>query len=407
MALTITTAHLFDGHRWKGPASVRVRGDVIVEVTDPVADADILATTVVPGLVDYAVSASGYTERPDPEHPYAPEEAFATLCLRFGVTTIIDIANEWPALACLDAGAKSNGLPQILYGGARLCTTPRGRHDIVVTGSTCECVIRSQAALGASFLSLGKLDDADIVDRVVELAQELQLPLVWAAQDYEVPGLFWTLPEVTPVGEGPDWAAAIEDAAAYFAPQLEASNRWTVEGLLAAEQAHLASPVTPYARNFARMSGFVGRRIGRDVLERLCGHRQTSMLRSDIAQIVCGFADRGTCLAASGAVAAGVVPGLSLWHEIERLSSLLGEPMKALHSATAAGAGLWPGIGPGVIDAGRRADMLLFDTQLGDGSVGEFHQDLHTAIVGGRRHEVAQLDKEVRIMVEEACKEAV
>ena len=86
-ALRIAAGRLFDGFGWHGPCLLVIEDGVVSSIEPDQASADLWANTVLPGLVDFAVSASGYAELPDSSAPYAPERSFARMSLRYGVTT--------------------------------------------------------------------------------------------------------------------------------------------------------------------------------------------------------------------------------------------------------------------------------------------------------------------------------
>lgn len=410
--LTVAAGDLFDGHRWRGPSTVLVEGGDVVSV-EPGANpgAERRADVVLPGLVDWGVSAVGYADSPLVPHPFAAETAFARMCLRWGVTTVVDVANAPAPLAHLGDLAGQGAGPRLVHSGGRLCTEPTGRCDVRVDEGGADRAVAANELLGASLVSAGRLAGAGARTAVVKAAAARGVPLVLGRQEpRETPGLLVApepgLPPVPgygePVGEPGRW---------WYAPQLEAAARWTVDGLLAATDAALAAPFLPYARNFARVKGFLGRRIGRDVLRGYYGDRTAADLGDDRDRLAAAHLAAGTCLASSGAGAAGLVPGLSLWAELDRLAALPGpaggadgvDP--ALAAATGVAGDLLPPPAAGVLAPGRPADLLLCDGVRRGMAPGALRAGLVAVVLDGICEEVAVLAAEVDAMVAEAWRE--
>jgi hypothetical protein len=420
--LTVAAGDLFDGYRWLGPSTLTVAGGEVVSVepgaagaAGAVGGATLRADAVLPGLVDWGVSAVGYADTPLVPHPFAAETAFARMCLRWGVTTVVDVANAPAPLAHLGELARRGAGPRLVHAGGRLCSEPTGRCDVLVDEGGADRAVAANELLGAALVSAGRLSGAGVRTAVVKAAAARGIPLVLSRQEpRETPGLLVAaelagpgVPAVPgfgePVGEPGRW---------WYAPQLEAAARWTVDGLLAATDAALAAPFLPYARNFGRVKGFLGRRIGRDVLRGYYGDRAAADLGAGRERLAAAQLAAGTCLASSGAGATGLVPGLSLWAELDRLAALPGPdgrapagPDAALAAATGVAGGLLPGRTGGVLTAGRPADLLLCDGVRRGAAPGELRAGLVAVVRDGVCDEVAVLAREVEAMVAEACRE--
>jgi hypothetical protein len=275
-----------------------------------------------------------------------------------------------------------------VHAGGRLCTEPLGRTDVVVTdAATADRAVAANAAVGATLVSVGRVTDPAVGAALAAAAAARGMPLVLSRQGprRETPGL-----EVRTAGT------------AAYVPQLEAAARWTVDGLLASTDAATAAPFLPYARNFARVKGMMGRRIGRDVLRGFYGDRDPAQLEPDREQRAAKHLADGTCLASSGAGAAGLVPGLSLWAELDRLAAL-GGPAAALTAATGAASTVVPG--HGLLAPGLPADLLLSRGAGRDSPPSALREGLIGLVVAGNGMEVATLAAEVEELVTEAMRE--
>ena len=152
---------LFDGWQWRGPAVVDVHEATITGVRYGEASAPagaVRIATLTPGLIDVGVSASGYADLPSVTDPFAPERAFARMCLRFGVTTIVDINNSPAPLAFLESLAATGDGPLVVHSAGRLASTPTGRHDITIDVRRVDRVLQWQQDSGAVLASLGAVD---------------------------------------------------------------------------------------------------------------------------------------------------------------------------------------------------------------------------------------------------------
>lgn len=377
--LTIAADAVFDGERWSGAATVRCVQGRIAEVEaglDPTAD--VRADRLLPGLVDVGVSASGYAELPDDASPYAPEEAFARLCLRHGVTTVVDVENSAGPLSWLAELERRGRGPLVLHSAGRLASEPRGRHDVVVGTDDAVSAVAAVLHAGGSLVSLGLLD-VQGQRAVQDAARAAGLPVL-------------TSRPTTPRTPGSTLEAP--DGSTFVVPQLLATRRWTVDGLLGADDAHLAAPVLPHCRHFARSRGRWGRAVARPLVGRYYGDRDPALLPDRPERGVGDALRAGRCLASSGAGATGLVPGLSLWDEIGLLAALGGDDA-ALRSATSAPATALGRADLGRVRVGARADLLL----LGPGAAVPTVDDLRAVVLAGHLVETSELSTEVDDLV--------
>jgi len=388
--LEIFAEDLFDGAQWTGPATVVVEGGQIAAVRpggDP-QDAELSGAAVMPGLVDSGVSAVGYTEVPSVDDPFGPEAAFAGLCLRYGVTTVIDVNNTLAGVAYLDALARSHDGPRVVAAGGRLSTAPSSRQDVLVDARSVDGVIAGQHAAGAQIVSVGDIADAAVSAAVLTRARALSLAVAISRQvPCETPGLmFAAAGALARMDELPPPDHEDGDGGTLLAPQLEAVARWTVDGLMHAHDAAEAAAFLPYARNFARSGGgAVGRRIGRTILRRYYGDRDPEAVRDRDAPAVAALRAR-RCLASSGSGAAGLVPGASLWAELACLHAVAGagsEDGSVLFAATGAADELLGALRVGRVRPGYQADLLVLDAPGRGRDPGGLWESLTHVVVGG------------------------
>src|SRR5205823_5323663 len=100
-----------------------------------------------------------------------------------------------------------------------------------------------------------------VIESIQTHAAERRLPIAWSAQatGADQPGWVWTTTAHVPTPD--ERALATAGADTLICPSLEATARWTIDGLIEAEDAWMASPVLPFARHFAQSRGRIGRRI--------------------------------------------------------------------------------------------------------------------------------------------------
>ncbi len=377
--LVIAADAVFDGLEWIGPATVHCLDGRIADVAAGLdRAAEVRADRLLPGFVDVGVSASGYAELPDDAAPYAPEEAFARLCVRHGVTTIVDVENSPGPLSWLVELERRGRGPLVLHSAGRLASEPRGRHDVVVGSGEASTAVDAVAHAGAALVSLGLLD-VDVERAVRDAARVAGLPIM-------------TSRPTTP--RTPGSTLEVADGSTFVVPQLLATRRWTVDGLIGADDAHLAAPVLPHCRHFARSRGRWGRAVARPLVGRYYGDRDPSLL-PDLPERGVGEVLRaGRCLASSAAGATGLVPGLSLWDEVGLLAALGGLDA-ALRSATSVPATALGRADLGRIRVGARADLLL----VGPGAAVPSVDDLRAVVLAGRLVETSELSTEVDDLV--------
>jgi len=390
----IHARELFDGHRWHDGVRFTMFGGRIgqLESAGRPAPGDEAVACVMPGFVDCGAVATGYTERPT-DDPFRPERAFAKLCLRYGVTTVFDLGSSLPVAAYLARSGSPS--PRMMHSGGRLVSVARTRNDIVVDASTAQTVLDALAAARCPVLAVGAIDDGPTQTTIVRHARRRGLSIAWSAHTptVDLPGWLWTVhPTAVPSPAARAFTAPVDDEV-LVAPELEACARYTVDGLTDASEAWIAAPVLPYARHFAQSKGRLGRRVTRQVLEPMYGERDGDDLGSFRPIEVARAAGDGRCLTASGAGRAGLVPGLSLWAEAQRIHDLGTDEHEALHAATGAVGAL--GIrGIGTIREGGPADLLVLRSPpVVDGRLD--HHALSDVFVRGTRHRIADIAHEV------------
>ncbi len=411
--MRVVCEEMFDGARWCGPTTIEVAEGLVTSVepigsplgfisegdtwnSDPASSGSrkhLSAKTVLPGLVDSAISASGYAEVPSSADPYQPERAYARMCLRYGITTIVDVNNSQGALSYLQTLGESGQGPALIHSAGRIASVATGRHDIVVKPEAVESVIDAQVAAGATLVSVGQAVPATL-ERVLEAAAGLGLPVIVARQTApETPGFECIMPAV--------------NGGTYEIPQLHASLHWTVDGLLEAPDAHLASPVLPHCRHFTRSRGRIGRRIAQPIVGRYYADRNPSLLDPDLENMVGKALRAGRCVASSGGGSTGMVPGMSLWYELDRFYGMASNT-EAFGAATLVAAECVnhsdaPPPPFGSIRPGGRADLLL-STGDGHGLPSTFLDGMSVVVLAGVLHDVGELAKEVETLVAEATK---
>jgi hypothetical protein len=359
--MRIRADHVFDGDSWGGAADITVIDGRVATVT-PIGGSAVEhhVAAVAPGLIDVGVSASGYAELPSSTDPYAPERAYARMSLRYGVTTLVDVNNSPGPLSYLRSLAEAGDGPAIIASAGRLSSAPSGRHDQLVDSGTASAVVDELVVAGARLISVG-VAGAEVLAAVLRAAHRHGIPVVVARQTRPAtPGLMLVRrPEHLAVAFGNEAIAAGEDV--YFLPQLHATARWPVEGLLDAADAHLATPVLPHCRNFLRSQARIGKRIGRTIVGRYYGDREPALLDAHAGRRATAAAAVGRCLASSAGGETGMVPGLSIWHELACLERSV-EPEVAFACATSSPARALGKTDIGVVRPGACADLLLSDT---------------------------------------------
>lgn len=402
-ALRIAAGRLFDGFGWHGPCLLVIEDGVVSSIEPDQSSADLYAKTVLPGLVDFAVSASGYAELPDASAPYAPERSFARMSLRYGVTTYCDTNNSLGPLRYLEGLVVSGNAPRLVHSAGRLTAAPCGRHDIPVRAEDAEATVAALRQAGCGLLSVGLMPDAETFRRVCRAARAQGLAVVVSRQTLpEPPGLIVLRDEqLDAVQDASDaWRA---DLGGLFVPQIHASARWTVEGLLEAHDAYLASPVLPHCRNFVRSGGRIGKRIARPIVGRYYGDHEPELLDQHLESHAREALEHGRCVASSAGGLTGTVPGLSLWSELERLAALSSFEA-ALRCVTSVPASALGRSDIGRVRAGAAADLLLCESGESAGLAG-LRASLQTIVVGGRVLQAAALAVEVDELVATAVKE--
>lgn len=406
--MRIAAEHLWDGDRWCADVVVVVDGTAIRAVeragakpgAGPAAaagPADLRCRLLLPGLVDCGVLAEGYLEGPNTAQPFLPEEAFASLCLASGVTTVVDVGASLGPVTHLRDVAGTGAGPRILAAGVRLVSRPSRRADVRVRPGEVAPWLEALAAVGAPLISIGAAED-DLRAAALSAARARRLPVVIAPSEH--PGL-----EVWRARSAADQAGAApqdpcgETAQRWLIPQVEARSHWTVDGLLTVVGAERGRAFLPYARHFQRQRGFVGRRIARDVLTRLYGDRAAGDDPDEVLRTAAAGLVDGTVLAASGAGGAGLVPGDSLWAELARFALAAGNEA-ALRSATGSAAKAFdPTVG--VVRPGASADLVLCDASPADGPAA-WRGGLHTVVRAGRAWSVADVEERVRVLTDDA-----
>jgi dihydroorotase-like cyclic amidohydrolase len=399
----IRADHVFDGDSWGASADITVLDGRIATVT-PVGGggADRHVAAVAPGLIDIGVSASGYAEVPSSGDPYAPERAYARMSLRYAVTTLVDVNNSEGPLSYLRSLAKAGEGPAIVASAGRLATVPSGRHDHLVDSETASAVVDELVAAGACLVSVG-FTDPDVLETVLRVAERHDIPVVVGRQTQPAtPGLMLVRrPEHLAAASGQ--RAVLADGDVYFLPQLHATERWPVDGLLDAHDAHLATPVLPHCRNFLRSRGRIGKRIGRTVVDRYYGDREPALIDAKAGRRATAAAEVGRCVASSAGGETGMVPGLSIWHELACLERSVG-PEAAFASATSSPARALGLVDVGVVRPGAHADLLLSNTAQ-PATAAALLDGLLAVVVRGRLLEARDLEDEVDDLVASSLRE--
>ncbi|MEA2151439.1 MAG: hypothetical protein QOD69_3269 [Solirubrobacteraceae bacterium] len=401
--MRIRADHVFDGDSWGASADITVLDGRIAAVT-PVDDsaADHHVAAVAPGLIDVGVSASGYSEVPSAADPYAPERAYARMSLRYAVTTVVDVNNSPGPLSYLRSLAQAGEGPAIIASAGRLTTVPSGRHDHLVDRETASAVVDELVAAGACLLSVG-FTEPGVLEAILRVAERHDIPVVVGRQTQPAtPGLMLVRrPEHLAAAAGR--RAVLAGGDVYFLPQLHATERWPVEGLLDARDAHLATPVLPHCRNFLRSRGRIGKRIGRTVVGRYYGDREPALLDAEAGPRATAAASVGRCVASSAGGETGMVPGLSIWHELACLERSV-EPEAAFASATSAPARALGLADVGVVRPGAHADLLLSNTAQ-PVTASRLLEGLLAVVVRGRVLETRDLEDEVESLVAASLRE--
>lgn len=406
--MVVICQELFDGDKWCGPTEIVVADGLIQRVSSssPLVDRRrveaVRVPTVLPGLVDFGVSASGYAETPTPSDPFLPERSFARMSLRYGITTLVDVNNSIAPLRYLESLGGVGSGPHLVHSGARFASFASSRHDVLVTTDNVERLLEAAVQSGAKIASLG-LSAPEVVGRVERWALSAAVPLVISAQGApELPGL--SVVAHSPIGEED---ADVSAMVRYVAPQLHASSHWTVKGLLDAPNAHFASPVLPHCRNFLRGRGRIGRRIAEPIVGRYYPDREERLLDPLGERVAAAAVLERRCLASSAAGATGMVPGLSLWAELDRLAHLAKSGAIAMSAATSVPADILvaanEGVRVGRVAPGFRAD-LLFTAVGSDGELSEHLATLSSVVVAGRSHDISSLAAEVDDMISKAMR---
>lgn len=381
MNLTIVTDDLYDGSSWVGPASLELVSGRVARVSPSLAPDGLRAAAVLPGLTDFGVRATGYQEPPF-GHPFAPETAFAALCLAHGVTGVVDIASGAPVIAHLRGLSARDEGPRIAAALARLATEPTDRNDLTTSRDTVDATIASYYNAGADLASLGCL--------APETAQ--------LARDAARSAGLTVVETKDAAGKAPGLTATTPTGTSYTVPQIEARARWTVEGLVTVPGGHLAAPFLPYARHFANGDNPASRRIAKKRLRRIYPDRHPLPALDDTA-IRRALLD-GRCLASSGVGAAGLVPGLSLWRELEHLEQHDVPQPNLLHAATGAIRGALRQ--PIALGPGAPADLLLLGESGRGLDISSLRQAVAHVVVGGRVHARADLDATTTTLITDA-----
>lgn len=409
---SIRAADLFDGRAWLGPTAIHHEHGLIVAV-EPAprphpADADV----VLPGLVDCGVNAQGYLEGPAHGMPFLPEDAFAVLCLAAGALTVVDLGNDLGPLGHLEQRAEDADGPRVVSSVARVADRPTRRCDRAVCPGRLESYLDLLQAAGGALVACGDVDEATLAALAARSWRRSLTVVLSRCLAGAAPGLLFATGPWPAIPGFPAYRDPLVDpgdagtpAPGWFAPQLEASARWSIDGLMSAPDATRAQAFLPYARHFQKPRGVVGRRIGRDVLSRLYGDRDPDAVNYPAEGWAQQFTMAGRCLAASGSGSPGLVPGDSLWLELARLESVCGT-QTALRCATGSTQGLTLGWSSGLVAVGRPADLLVLRGASRRSGIGELRASLRTVLVRGHPHDVDALEARV-LALNRQCEEAL
>lgn len=348
---------MFDGDAWQSDVTLELRDGRIAGVlpgapsTSAGAPGAASVPVLLPGLIDCGVVAEGYLDGPaESTDPYAPELGFAHLCRAYGVTSVVDLG---AGLGCASRLLGSD-LLNVVSAICRVGATPTRRGDLAADPAAVAALLRGLHLLGAEVVALGWWPDQapDLVDAPASTVVRHR-----HTGQVSVPGLH------VRSAEGRD----------FIAPQEVACGLWTVPDMMTAQDATAGRSFLPYLRNYRGGSSFMGRRIARDVLTRLYGHRSSEDLggwpQAAFEELPDTAAVEHAVLAASGAGSAGILPGGALWDELEAIEGRLGTDV-ALRAATGNAAAAFPALGAGRIEPGARADLLVVGQPVGSSGAG-------------------------------------
>lgn len=361
-SLIIHAARLFDGEIWH--EDVTVVGDEVVQGIRPGKIQGALSIPlVVPGLVDCGVRPEGYTAGPVMTSTVRePEEAFVSLCTAYGVTSVVDVGSSYETSWWF----RHDGGVNYLAGGPRVSYRATSRSDIVVEPEEVEEVVRWIFNAGSAFVSIE-----------VEAASALKesFPRV-ITRDRDGT----TLPGLVVERSGSTW----------HAPQLMATKLWSVDGLLNRGDCTEARAFLPYFRYFTDGNSLMGRRASRHILNRIYGDRPTLDGINELFADTLNECPNVDCLLASSSSGSpGLVPGRSLWEEMEQLELIYGSEI-ALRAVTGNASSAFPELNAGKITVGHRFDALLSEFSVRKGwNVSQIWGSLRSLVVGGEQRSIS------------------
>ncbi len=337
---SITDVRVFDGIRLlDGPHRVRIDDGVIAAI-EPAADpgrpssADQLSVdgrgaTLLPGLIDAHVHLTGVDD-------------LKTLAAH-GITSALDMGT-WPSALVADlrraekvTDIRSVGAPAVGPGGGHARIPGLPVDSIISTPDDARALVRARVAEGADFIKVvterrgGGGPDQQCIDALVEAAHAhgkvviAHASVVGAVAMSQAAG-------VDVLTHAPIDAVLDDDAVA----QIVDAGRVVVPTL-------------------TMMEGVV-RNVGRPQIDYRHARDSVAALHRAGVPVVAG-----TDANSSPGVPASVPHGSSLHHELELLVAAGLSPTEALQSATSVTARHFGLADRGLIEVGRRADLVLVD----------------------------------------------
>ncbi len=318
---------------------------------------------VLPGLVDCGVRPEGYVAGPVTGTTVrSPEEAFVSLCLAYGVTSVVDVGSSWETSQWF----QRHGGINYLAGGPRICRRAASRSDIEVSDNEVNDVAEWLVSAGSGFISLEREVNSTLGETVPR------------AVSRDRDGV--TLPGLEIERRGGTW----------WAPQLLARQLWSVEGLAARGDCTEARAFLPYLENFAGEQNFIAKRAARHVLNRMYGSRPAlDAVNEPEGMLPC---EQGI-LASSAAGWPGVIPGRSLWEEMGLLEMAYGADT-ALCAATGNAYRAFPELNAGKLTPGSRFDALLVEAPTW--SISNARHHVQEIVVGGCRRSMNEVQEDVQ-----------
>lgn len=432
---------LFDGHRFVGPSTVRLRG-ARVEAVEPgasPANGAIHVRTVLPGLIDAHAHVVGHPDGPPAQDPFRLHRNVLRLLASTGVTTVRDAGNAIETTRYAELWSAANGGPRVIATGPFLDAPPLRWASTRVVRTPGEAIaeVDRLAAEGLGWISVHRNVPLDAIAAATERARDHGMDVLAdvggiGAADLAEAGVrsvehaphLLDVRDVdgarpgTVVGLVQAWAsvdpdsAVVEDlaerllrAGTFVCPTLFATERWcSLDDMVHEPHLETMTAVSPHAKHFLQMRQPMGMMVGRRFLQSRLGIPSLSrgekaeaqagldVLRSVVARL---HRDGVPVVAGSDTPMPSVVPGHSLHQEVTRLAEAGLGTEGALAAATSAAARLLRLDGEaGVVAPGAQADLVVLDgdpaTSIAD------TQCVAAVVIGGRPVDRAAFTDAVR-----------